>query len=214
MDRKLEFREGQGSGREVRFLSVPVEVREDDDGQVSVEGYAAVFGEETNVGGYFREMIMPGAFKRALSEKQDVPFLINHDGLPLARTSSGTLTLSEDKKGLLVRSKLDSSDPDVQRIVPKMKRGDLSKMSFAFVAKRQEWLEDDDDQPALRKVIDADLYDVSIVSTPQYEGTDIGLRALADYRNEPCAAKVAARLRMDIGIRQREADNKGVTNDA
>ena len=75
---RIEKREDQSGGRETRFLSVPIEVRSDDDGQVTVEGYAAIFGEETNVADYFREVIVAGAFKRALSENQDVPFLINH----------------------------------------------------------------------------------------------------------------------------------------
>ena len=95
----------------------------------------------------------------------------------------------------------------MQRIVPKMTRGDLSKMSFAFVAKRQEWIEDDDEIP-LRRVLDCDLYDVSIVSTPQYSGTEIGLRALADYQGEPSAANIAVRMRMDLALREREAGNK------
>lgn len=191
---------------EIRFLSLPVEVRADDDGSPTVEGYASVFNEETNIAGYFREVIVPGAFKRALSENQDVPFLINHEGLPLARSGSGTLTLKEDKKGLFVRSTLDGSDPDVQRIIPKMKRGDLSKMSFAFVAKRQEWIEDED-EPPLRRIMDADLYDVSIVSTPQYEGTDIGLLGLRNYQRRHSGPAIASRLRMKHGIRVREAGN-------
>ena len=208
MEKVIELRESQAGERETRFLSVPVEVRSDDDGQVTVEGYAAVFGEETNVADYFREVIVAGAFTRALSEGQDVPFLINHDGLPIARTASGTLTLSEDGKGLFVRSTLDGNDPDVQRIIPKMKRGDLSQMSFAFIAKRQEWVEEEDAIP-LRRVLDCDLYDVSIVSTPQYSGTAIGLRALADYKSNPSAENIAARMRMDLALREREAGETG-----
>lgn len=198
---KLKNKTGE---RETRFVSAPVEIRSEDDGQITVEGYAAVFGEETNVADYFREVIVAGAFTRALAEKQDVPFLINHDGLPLARTASGTLTLSEDSRGLLVRSTLDGNDPDVQRIVPKMKRGDLAKMSFAFIAKRQEWIEEDD-QLALRRVLDCDLYDVSIVSRPQYDGTEIGLRGLANYKKKLSAGSMAARMRMDLALREREA---------
>ena len=104
--------------REIRAFTVPLEVRAGEDGKApKVEGYAAVFNEETVIGNYFREMFLPGAFKRAIGE-DDVVFLINHDGLPLARTRAGTLTLKEDKRGLKISAELDGDDPDVQRIVP------------------------------------------------------------------------------------------------
>lgn len=152
----------------------PVEIREES-GTISVSGYAAVFGQEADIGGYFREVIERGAFSEALG-RDDVVFLINHEGLPMARTRSGTLRLSEDEKGLRIDSELDQNDPDVQRIIPKMKRGDLDKMSFAFVPDIQEW--DDSEEIPLRTIKKAQLFDVSIVTTPAYEGTDIGLRSV------------------------------------
>lgn len=159
---------------------IPAEVRADDAG-IKVSGYAAVFNMETNIGDYFREIILPGAFRNALGET-DVPFLINHSGLPLARTRSGTLILSEDTHGLRMETELDADDPDVLRIVPKMKRGDLDKMSFAFRAVKQRW--DDTQTPPLRTIEEVELYDVSIVTDPAYEGTEIGLRSLDDARKE------------------------------
>jgi HK97 family phage prohead protease len=56
-----------------------------------------------------------------------VRLLLNHDGLPLARTTSGTLKLREDKRGLHFEADLDPNDPDVQRIAPKVQRGDLTR---------------------------------------------------------------------------------------
>lgn len=159
--------------------SFPVELRAEDNA-VRVSGHAAVFNQEADIGGYFREVIRPGAFTRAIQE-DDVPFLIEHEGLPLARTASGTLKLSEDQRGLLIESELDAADPDVARCVPKMKRGDLSKMSFAFVATRQEWDETDPASP-LRIIHECRLFDVSIVTNPAYSGTDIGLRSLSEWR--------------------------------
>jgi HK97 family phage prohead protease len=159
---------------------IRAEVRADDTG-IKVSGYAAVFNQETNIGDYFREVILPGAFRNALGST-DVPFLINHAGLPLARTRSGTLTLIEDTRGLRIETELDAGDPDVQRIVPKMKRGDLDKMSFAFRAVKQRW--DDTQTPPLRTIEEVELYDVSIVTEPAYEGTEIGLRSLEASRSE------------------------------
>jgi uncharacterized protein len=178
--------------REVRG-GVPAEVRADDDG-VRVEGYAAVFNEVADIGGMWEERIAPGAFAAAI-ERDDVVFLVNHDGLPLARTRSGTLVLQEDKRGLLVRSALDPADPDVARIVPKMQRGDLDKMSFGFWVRREEWREAPGQTP-LRTILEVELYDVSIVTTPAYDGTEIGLRSLAEARSSMRAANFnAARLR-------------------
>ncbi len=123
---------------EKRAALAPAEVASSGEG-IRVSGYAAVFNQETDIGGYWREVIAPGAFSRAIG-RDDVVFLINHDGLPLARTRSGTLTLIEDDHGLKMETMLDPADPDVASIVPKMKRGDLDKMSFSFRATVQEWM--------------------------------------------------------------------------
>lgn len=163
--------------REVRS-GIPAEIRMGDDG-LKVEGYAAVFGEETDIGGMFREKIEPGAFTDAIG-RDDVVFLINHDGLPLARTRSGTLKLTQDDHGLKIETTLDPEDPDVKSIAGKMKRGDLDKMSFAFWPEVQEW--DESGDIPLRTISKASLFDVSIVTTPAYDGTEIALRSLAASR--------------------------------
>ena len=157
---------------------IPAEIRNDDDG-IKVEGYAAVFDQETDIGGMFREVIERGAFKDAIG-RDDVVFLINHDGLPLARTRSGTLKLSEDDHGLKIETTLDADDPDVKSISGKMKRGDLDKMSFAFYPEIQEW--DDSGDVPVRTIKSASLHDVSIVTTPAYDGTEIALRSLEASR--------------------------------
>jgi uncharacterized protein len=163
--------------REIRS-GIPAEIRAQDDG-IKVEGYAAVFGEETNIGGMFREKIERGAFADAIG-RDDVVFLINHEGLPLARTRSGTLKLTEDDRGLHIETMLDGEDPDVKSIIGKMKRGDLDKMSFAFYPDVQEW-DESGDMP-LRTIKKVSLYDVSIVTTPAYDGTEIALRSLDAFR--------------------------------
>lgn len=190
--------------REIRG-GIPAEIRAEEDGGVRVSGYAAVFNQETDIGGMFREQIAPGAFAEAIG-RDDVVFLINHDGLPLARTRSGTLTIREDEKGLYMETSLDPEDPDVKSIVGKMKRGDLDKMSFAFWPERQEW--DESEEVPLRTITKARLHDVSIVTTPAYDGTEIGLRSLEKHR-ERCreqqrkeqnfsAAEKRRKLKLDL----------------
>lgn len=180
--------------REIRAIAQPLEVREDEDQAIRVSGYAAVFGEETNIAGMFTEVIEQGAFTSALERQDDVVFLINHDGLPLARTRSGTLRLTQDERGLFIETELDGSDPDVRSIVPKMKRGDLDKMSFAFIPTRQKW-DDSGDMPK-RMIQDLQLHDVAIVTTPAYDGTEIGLRSLEAHRAKKIKNQAARRLRM------------------
>ena len=174
-----------------------LEIRDADDGNVTVEGYAAVFDEETVIGGQWREQIARGAFRDAIG-RDDVVFLINHAGLPLARTRSGTLELSEDDHGLRIRAQLDPTDPDVRSIIPKMKRGDLDKMSFAFIPTRQSW--DDEEKMPRRTITEAELYDVSVVTTPAYEGTEIGIRSalesLERHRKRQKRSQAARRMRM------------------
>lgn len=187
-----------------KWVRLPVEVRNDGDG-LTVEGYAAVFNQDTDIGGYFIERIEPGAFSEAIG-RDDVVFLINHEGLPLARTRSGTLELSEDDHGLKMRSVLDPSDPDVQSIAGKMRRGDLDKMSFAFWPELQEW--DESGDVPKRTIMKASLYDVSIVTTPAYDGTDIGLRSLQEHQaqrqKQQNFSAARTRLRMKRNLAQRE----------
>lgn len=184
----------------------PAEVRAEGD-TIRVSGYAAVFNEEANIGGMFLERIAPGAFRDAIG-RDDVVFLVNHDGLPMARTRSGTLTIREDSRGLYMETELDPDDPDVKSIVPKMKRRDLDKMSFAFMPEVEEW--DDSGDIPVRTIVKARLFDVSIVTNPAYDGTDIGLRSLERHREqqqaEPASPATLARLRMKFATTRKFAE--------
>jgi HK97 family phage prohead protease len=148
-----------------------------------VDGYAAVFNSLSEVlfewdNGRFREQVAPGAFAKTLRE-QNIPLLVEHAQLPLATTRAGTLRLSEDSHGLHFMSELEPTDPDVQRLIPKMRRGDLNRCSFGFVQVRQSW--DDKARPRLRTLHEVKLIDVSIVARPAYPATEAKVRkALAD----------------------------------
>ena len=167
------------TGREVRSMAVR-ELRADDDNQIV--GYAAVFDANADLG-YFEERIKPGAFKRAIKEKQDVRALWNHDpNFVLGRTKSGTLKLSEDKEGL--RIKIDPPDTQTARdLVTSIRRGDVDSMSFAFRAVKESWTERKDELP-LRELEDVDLFDISPVTYPAYQETSVGLRSAEAIFNE------------------------------
>jgi len=143
------------------FTASDVEIRSTSDGGLRFSGYASTT-ETPYMVGSFEETFAKGAFKRCLGEEPDVVLLVNHAGLPLARTRSGTMTLSEDTRGLKVDADLDPTDPDVQSLLPKMKRGDLTEMSFAFRATDDEW----DSRETKRVVRAATIHkgDVSMVT--------------------------------------------------
>lgn len=160
--------------REERRVAASFEFRENKStGTVILEGYASTFDPYDvhggpDAGGWV-EQLGATAFDRTLSEQPDVQLLVNHEGLPLARTKSGNLKLSRDKHGLRVRAELDSSDPDVQRLIPKMRRGDMDEMSFAFRVKEQSW----DSTYTQRTINELSLQkgDVSVVNYGMNPGT-------------------------------------------
>lgn len=164
-----------------KWVRLPFEVRADGGG-VKVEGYAAVFDQEANIAGVFREKIERGAFSEAIG-RDEVVFLFNHNSdTVMARTSAGNLSLSEDERGLKISATLSDDDPDTQRLSAKMRAGNVNKMSFAFLPEVEEW-DDSGDMP-VRTIKRAALYDVSAVTEPAYDGTEIGLRSLKKFREE------------------------------
>jgi HK97 family phage prohead protease len=154
------------------FTVQDVEARQADDGTMRLRGYAAVFND-ASVPLPFKETIAPGAFRKTLSETPDVRLLINHEGLPLARTKNGTLTLTEDDRGLFMDAVIaDTSEGrDLYKLV---ERGDVDQMSFAFRVIRQKWSEDRSTR-TLTEVSLADG-DVSVVTYPAYPTTSVEAR--------------------------------------
>lgn len=168
--------------RELRSLLRQVECRAADDGKVTVAGYAAVFGEVADIGGYFEEMIVRGAFTETL-KTADVRAYFGHDrGRVLGRTAAKTLRLKEDSKGLAVEIDLPDTT-DGRDAATLIERGDVTGMSFGFAVLRQEW--DETVDPPRRSILAVELSEVSIVSEPAYEGTTIALRSLEEARKQP-----------------------------
>jgi HK97 family phage prohead protease len=149
--------------------------------KLGIEGYSAVFDQPYD-NGWFIETIKPGAFSRALREKQDVRCLFNHDPNNLiGRSKSGTLTMEEDTTGLHFAC---DTNPDVRVAVDvqgMISRGDLDGCSFAFQATKVTWREEknaDGQYIQYRDIEDLDLFDVGPVTYPAYEGTSVSERTL------------------------------------
>jgi HK97 family phage prohead protease len=180
---------------ETRQVTAAIELREDGvDAAPVLTGYASTFGQSYRVG-FFDETIQRSAFDRTLSMTPDVVLLVDHAGQPLARTKSGTLNLSTDDHGLSVRAELDASDPDVQRLLPKMRRGDMDQMSFAFSVPDGGDAWDFGGERPQRSIREASLSggDVSIVTHPANDGTAAQVRA-RDER-ESAATLIESMLR-------------------
>ena len=141
---------------------------------MNFSGYASVTEVPYDMG-FYDETVARGAFKKTLSEKPDTQLLINHGGLPLARTLSGTLQLSEDDVGLRMEADLDDGDPDVQSLARKMSRGDINQCSFSFRANRQKWNED----YSARRILECDIHrgDVSVVNMGASPMTSASMRS-------------------------------------
>lgn len=147
-----------------------LEMRAENDGKTLV-GYAAVFDSPSEPLPW-TEFVKRGAFSKTLNDGADVRLLIDHEGIPLARTKSGTLALEEDDRGLRVEAELDPSNPDAARVISAMRRGDMSQMSFAFRTIKDSWSSD----RSSRELREVQLYDVSVVTFPAYEQTVAELR--------------------------------------
>jgi hypothetical protein len=146
--------------------------------------------------GGWTEFVDGGAGKKTLSENPDVAFLVNHEGLTLARTKAGTLKLSEDKIGLAVAATLDTRVSTVNDIAILMDAGALDEMSFAFRITKQKWLDADGEEVPWwdlsgieRHISEYNLHrgDVSIVNQGANPYTDAKMRSLTELLRDATA---------------------------
>jgi len=151
------------------------EIRAVEDGKnLRISGHAAVFNKKSEVIYGFREIVLPGAFKKTIGEA-DIRALWNHDpNFVLGRNKAGTLRLKEDDRGL----KTDIDLPETQfarDLYQSIKRGDVDQMSFGFRTVTDRWRTED--KEAVRELVEVELFDVSPVTYPAYPQTDINARA-------------------------------------
>ena len=188
--------------KEVRTFNVEnLELRVDGDNK-NVVGYGAVFGSLSNDLGGFRELISPKAFEGRLED--DVRFLINHDGLPLARTINGTLRLFVDEKGL----RYEASMPDTtlsNDLMELLKNGTISQSSFAFIVEDDSWeVKDGVNIRTINKV--SRLFDVSAVTYPAYEeaSSNVALRSMEEWKEQSQEEKLKKNLKKEIFDNKKE----------
>lgn len=183
------------STKELRVAS-GFEIRKDkDDKPKKIVGYAAVFGERTDIG-WFEERIEKGAFAEALKDS-DVHALYNHNyDIVLGRAKSGTLVMEEDAKGL--RVEIDLPDTQAARdLEALMERGDVDQMSFAFSMRGgvEEW-DESGDVPLRTIKRFGEIYDVTVCPRGAYPQTECALRSFEEYKKTKNFNAARLRVRM------------------
>jgi len=149
-----------------------------DNNQSVISGHAAVFNQVTNICGWFNEVIERGAFDT--TDFKDVLLSVNHDldNIPLARSRNNnvnsTLQLQVDNIGLAVRANLDvENNTDAKSLYSSIGRGDMDGMSFIFYVSQERWEGLETETPTRHIEAIDKVVEVSVVSFPAYDGTDI-----------------------------------------
>jgi HK97 family phage prohead protease len=137
-----------------------------------IRGYPVVFNSLSVDLGGFREVISPEAVDRTLNEGLDVRALVDHDtSKVIGRTRAGTLRLRKDSRGLFMEVEPDEDISYARDIMRAVARGDVSGMSFGFRVDADEW--NHDGKVPVRTVTDMRVSEVSIVTFPAYQATDV-----------------------------------------
>lgn len=183
---------------------------EDEKHGTIITGRPIVYGSKTDLG-YFAEIIERGALKNA--DLTDVRFLVNHDTskIPLARSrknnDNSTMQLSPDDDGLGIRVDLDvENNAEARALYSAVSRGDISGMSFMFGVDGEEWEDLDSDYPTRHIKSISTVVEVSAVTFPAYEATEINARdksaldsarALLDSKRQSRAKSVETDLELE-----------------
>ena len=145
-----------------------------------ITGRPIVYNSKTDLG-WFDEIIEAGALDKA--NLKDVRFLVNHntDMIPLARSrnnnENSTMQMEVDKDGMAIRVNLDTeNNTEARNLYSAIKRGDITGMSFMFTIDREEWEDLESDHPTRHIKSIGQVFEVSAVTFPAYESTEISAR--------------------------------------
>ena len=167
---------------ERRAFTFDVRAIESENGEKIITGRPIVYEAKTDLG-YFDEVIARGALDGA--DLRDVRFLVNHNTsmIPLARSrrnnGNSTMKLSTDFDGMSMDFvKLDvENNSDARALYSAVQRGDITGMSFCFSIDAQEWLDLESDHPTRRITKIGKVVEVSAVTFPAYDSTEISARS-------------------------------------
>lgn len=175
--------------RELFRRNYAFEVRAENDEKhgTIITGRPIVYESKTDLG-YFAEIIHKGALDH--SDLKDVRFLVNHDTskIPLARSrrnnENSTMQLSVDDDGLAIRVDLDiENNSEARALYSAVQRGDISGMSFMFGVDGEEWEDLESEYPTRHIKSISTVVEVSAVTFPAYEATEINARDKSALEN-------------------------------
>lgn len=182
---------------ELEERSVICEVRAvpDDERGAVITGRPIVYDSTTDLG-WFDETIARGALDN--TDLTDVRLLVNHDlsRIPLARSrrnnGNSTMKLDVDENGMSISAVLDTeNNADARALYSAVERGDISGMSFMFGVRGEDWEELDSDHPS-RTITDiSTVVEVSAVTFPAYDATEINARSKEALENARRAVETA-----------------------
>ena len=180
---------------EQRAYTFEVRAEDTENGHI-ITGRPIVYNSRTDLG-WFDEIIEQGALDGA--DLTDVRFLVNHDTrkIPLARSrrnnGNSTMQMSVDSFGLnLDKVDLDiENNSDARALYSAVKRGDITGMSFMFSIDDEEWEDLDSDHPTRHIWKIGSVVEVSAVTFPAYESTDIYARSKEALDNARSAVETA-----------------------
>lgn len=185
---------------ERRSYNFEVRAEEKDDTDV-ITGRPIVYNSRTNIG-YYDEIIESGALDAA--DLTDVRFLVNHDvsKIPLARSrrnnGNSTMMLTPDQDGMSIEVKLDTeNNAEAKALKSAVRRGDITGMSFMFSVDDEEWEDLESDHPTrhIRKI--GSVVEVSAVTFPAYDATEIHARCREALENARSALESAREQRAE-----------------
>ncbi len=158
-------------------------------------GRPIVYNSRTDLG-YFDEVIDSGALNN--TDLTDVRFLVNHDTskIPLARSrrnnGSSTMQLSVDEGGMAIRAEIDiENNAEARSLYSAVKRGDVTGMSFMFSVDSEEWDDLESEHPTRHILSIGSVVEVSAVTFPAYESTEINARSKVALENARSAVETA-----------------------
>ena len=174
-----------------RSYDFEVRAEETETGYI-LTGRPIVYNSKTDLG-YFDEVIRQGALDGA--DLTDVRFLVNHDvsKIPLARSrrnnGNSTMQFSVDEMGMVIEwVKLDvENNAEARALYSAVKRGDVTGMSFMFSIDGEEWDNLRSDHPTRYITKIGTVVEVSAVTFPAYESTEINARSLEALDNARAA---------------------------
>ena len=195
--------------KELERRSYNFEVRSEkrENGISRLSGQPIVYGSYTDIGGWYREVIDPGALDGA--NLKDVPLLVNHDNrmIPVARsrnnTANSTMRLRIIESGLEMEADIDTErNMTARELDSAVDRGDLDGMSFAFSVDEERWEDLESDYPTRHILKFGTIAEVSAVTWPAYSATSIYARskeALDNARSALESARQQAAKPLDSG---------------